>query len=73
MPGPEVQVKAREPFHEAPITDADRGQFVLGLDDGVARAVGAGLVAQLLAMMREGVATPEEGVIGYQAQTVAPP
>ena len=40
MPGPEVQVNARAPFQPAPDDDADRGDLVLGLDDGIARRAG---------------------------------
>ena len=35
MPGPEVAVKARAPFHAGADHHADRGEFVLGLHDGV--------------------------------------
>ena len=34
MPGPEVAVKDRAPFHPAPDGDPDGRQLVFGLDDG---------------------------------------
>ena len=40
MPGPEVAVKARAPFHAGADHHADGGEFVLGLDDGVFRLLG---------------------------------
>ena len=44
MPGPEVAVKARAPFQAGADHDADRGQLVLGLDDGVFRLLGLRIV-----------------------------
>ena len=35
MPGPEVAVKARAPFHAGADHHADGGDLVLGLHDGV--------------------------------------
>ena len=54
--------------------DADRGEFVLALDDGVFRSSrlpdrGAAGLQWLV----KASASEDDGVIGYQAQTVAPP
>jgi hypothetical protein len=52
---------------------ADRCQLVFGLDDAVALLAGDRVGTQLLGIALEGFGTDDEGVIGYQAQTVAPP
>ena len=52
MPGPEVAVKARAPFQDGADHDADRGELVLALHDGVFRLAGLGVVPQLLAVAR---------------------
>ena len=53
---------------------ADRGDLVLGLHDGVARARRfPGRGGSLLQYFWKASATDDDGVIGYQAQTVAPP
>src|SRR5262250_1566781 len=73
MPGPEVAVKAREPFQPAPIT--------MPIEES---SSSAWMMAKRLVLLfgstrkREqwrwkASAREEEGVIGYQAQTVAPP
>ena len=53
---------------------ADRGELVLGLDDGVAVLLGCRIdaVARGNGAVKAS-ASEEEGVIGYQAHTVAPP
>ena len=51
---------------------ADGGELVLGLDDRVF-GLAVRRDAQLRAMLVKASASEEEGVIGYQAQTVAPP
>jgi hypothetical protein len=54
--------------------DADRGQFVLGLHDGVALCGrSAGRCAFCGNTGMKASASEVDGVIGYQAQTVAPP
>ena len=73
MPGPEVAVNARAPFHAAPIT--------MPID---ASSSSACTIANLFLLLPPSIrsrrqcpakasASEEEGVIGYQAQTVAPP
>ena len=54
MPGPDVAVKARAPFHDGADHHADGGEFVLGLDD---RVFGLAVLgdAQLAAMLGESV------------------
>ena len=73
MPGPDVAVNARAPFQPAPIDDADRGELVLGLDDRELVLAGRLVDAQLLAVLLERLGERRDGVIGYHAQTVAPP
>ena len=73
MPGPEVAVNARAPFQPAPIDHADRGELVLGLDDGEAVLAGRRVDAELLQYLMNASASDDDGVIGYHAQTVAPP
>src|SRR6195952_3157801 len=73
MPGPEVAVKARAPFQEAPIT--------MPIDESSSSACTMAnlfLPDSLSTRKREQYfwkpsASDEDGVIGYQAQTVAPP
>src|SRR6185436_13734952 len=72
MPGPEVAVKARAPFQEAPITmpmEASSSSAwimaYLALPSSDTRSLPQCLV--------KASASEDEGVIGYQAQTVAPP
>ena len=73
MPGPEVAVKARAPFHAAPIT--------MPMD---ASSSSACTIAYLLRPVARSTryrpqyfwkasATEVDGVIGYHAHTVAPP
>src|SRR5438132_14049781 len=72
MPGPEVAVKARAPFQEAPITmpmDASSSSpctiayFALPV---------SGSCRSFLQWLVKASATEDGGVIGYQAQRVAP-
>jgi hypothetical protein len=72
-PGPEVAVKARAPFQPAPIDHADRGEFVLGLHDGEACSCPSGSCGISCNSSAKASATEDDGVIGYQPQTVAPP
>ena len=73
MPGPEVVVKAREPFQAAPIT--------MPIDDNSSSAwTMANLFSPVSGSTRnfwqyfwKPSASDVEGVIGYHAQTVAPP
>src|SRR6201991_5343163 len=71
-PGPEVAVKARAPFQPAPVTmpmDAISSSACT-----IAwRLVPSGAVRNLVQYFWNASATEDDGVIGYQAQTVAPP
>ncbi len=73
MPGPDVAVNERAPFHAAADHHADRRQLVLGLHDRVAVLAGLRVDAQLAACLAKASATDDDGVIGYHAHTVAPP
>ena len=74
MPGPEVQVKARAPFQPAPMTMPMEAisssawtmakRFLPSASDRCGSAGSSAVKAS---------ASEVEGVIGYQAQTVAPP
>ena len=52
---------------------ADGGELVLGLDDGVAGLAGLRVGAERRQCVAKASASEVEGVIGYQAATVAPP
>ena len=73
MPGPEVAGEGARAVPGGADHHADRGELVLGLDDGVVGLLGLGSCAQPLAMAPKASASDDEGVIGYQAHTVAPP
>src|SRR5213083_562497 len=73
MPGPEVAVKARAPFHPAPIampTEASSSSPCtianLFLPDSLS-------TRSFEQYFWKASASEDEGVIGYQAHTVAPP
>src|SRR4030095_8973683 len=73
MPGPEVAVKARAPFQEAPITmpmEASSSSPCTIADFSLP-VWGSG--RSFLQWLVRASATDDDGVIGYQAQTVAPP
>ena len=72
-PGPEVAVKARAPFHPAPTTmpmeaisssACTMANLFMPVD---------GSTRSLLQYFWNASATEDDGVIGYQAATVAPP
>src|ERR1700742_3512133 len=72
IPGPEVAVKACAPFHEAPITmpieassSSPCTMAYLALPSLSCRS--------RLQWLAKASASEDDGVIGYQAQTVAPP
>src|ERR1700721_2413877 len=72
MPGPEVAVKARAPFQDAPITMP----MEAGLSSPCTLASFALPSASCLSFLHwlaKASASEDDGVIGYQAQTVAPP
>src|SRR5215467_813709 len=73
MPGPDVAVKARAPFQDAPITMPIEAS-------SSSPCTMAYFALPVLASWRnfaqwpvKASATDDDGVIGYQAQTVAPP
>ena len=73
MPGPEVAVKARAPFQAAPITmpieaSSSSAWMMANLFFFVAASTRMRLQWRVNASASE-----DDGVIGYQAQTVAPP
>src|ERR1700716_250297 len=73
MPGPEVAVKARAPFQPAPMTmpiEANSSSACTMAYFAFCVSLSTRNLAQCLV---NASATEEEGVIGYQAQTVAPP
>jgi hypothetical protein len=71
-PGPEVVVKARAPFQPAPTT-----MPIEAIRPRPARwrtsSSPSGVDAVLAAVLVEGFGHRGDGVIGYQAHTVAPP
>ena len=74
MPGPAVGVKARAPAHDAPTTIPIDDELVLRLHDRVALLSVTGIGAELArSTSRTPPASDDDGVIGYHAQTVAPP
>src|SRR2546430_11592032 len=73
MPGPEVLVKAREPFQPAPIT-----MPIEASSSSACTMAYLALPVSLSCLRRlqccwKASASDEEGVMGYQAHTVAPP
>src|SRR3954452_22061638 len=73
MPGPEVAVKARAPFHEAPITiPMDAGSSSPCTMAYFALPV-SGSCRSFRQWLPNASASDDDGVIGYHAQTVAPP
>jgi hypothetical protein len=73
MPGPLVGVNARAPFHEAPITMPMAAELVLGLHDARSCACRSrDRCASLPQKFLNASISDVEGVIGYQAPTVAP-
>ena len=74
MPGPGGAVKARAPFQAAPMTMPMEASSSSRLHDGEAVLAGDGIdaVAPAEAQLKAS-ASEVEGVIGYQAHTVAPP
>ena len=72
MPGPEVAVKARAPFQEAPITMPIEASSSSACTMAYFRLRSRDR-CEARAMPVKASATDDDGVIGYQAQTVAPP
>ena len=73
MPGPEVAVKARAPFQPAPITmPIEASSSSAWTMAYLALPVSLSWRSRLQCDWNAS-ASEEDGVIGYQAQTVAPP
>ncbi len=72
-PGPEVQVKARAPFHAAPITMPMEASSSSACTMATLLFPVAASTRNLRQCFAKASATDDDGVMGYQAQTVAPP
>src|SRR5215212_3177221 len=72
-PGPEVAVKARAPFQEAPITMPIEASSSSPCTIAYFALPVSGSCRSFLQWLVKASATDDDGVIGYQAQTVAPP
>src|SRR3954451_16791014 len=73
MPGPEVAVKARAPFHDAPITMPIEASSSSPWTMAYFAFLVTGSCRSFLQWLVNASATDEDGVIGYHAHTVAPP
>ncbi len=73
MPGPEVAVKARAPFQEAPITMPIEASSSSPWTMAYFALPVSGSWRSFLQWLVKASASDDDGVIGYQAQTVAPP
>src|SRR6516225_6829338 len=72
-PGPDVAVKARAPFQEAPITMPIEASSSSPCTIAYLALPVSGSCRYFLQCAVNASATEDDGVIGYQAQTVAPP
>ena len=73
MPGPEVAVKARAPFHDAPITMPIDASSSSPCTMAYLALPVTGSCRSFLQWLVKASATDDDGVIGYHAHTVAPP
>src|SRR5258705_12575379 len=73
MPGPEVAVKARAPFQDAPITMPMEASSSSPWTMAYFAWPVFGSCRSFLQWLPKASASDDDGVIGYQAQTVAPP
>src|ERR1700755_2758671 len=73
MPGPEVEVKARAPFQDAPITMPIEASSSSAWTIANLFCFVCGSTRKRLQWLVNASARDDDGVIGYQAQTVAPP
>src|SRR5471030_2801331 len=73
MPGPEVAVKARAPFHDAPITMPIEASSSSPCTMAYFALPVSGSCRSFLQWLPKASASDDDGVIGYHAQTVAPP
>ena len=72
-PGPEVAVNARAPFQPAPMTMPIEAISSSACTIAKWFSPVAGSTRSLRQYFSNASATDDDGVIGYQAQTVAPP
>jgi hypothetical protein len=73
MPGPEVAVKARAPFQAAPITMPIEASSSSACTIATLFFLVTGSTRSRLQWPVKASASEDDGVIGYQAHTVAPP
>src|SRR3954447_18669574 len=73
MPGPDVAVKARAPFHAAPITMPIDASLSSPCTMAYLALPVTGSCRSFLQWLPKASASEDEGVIGYHAHTVAPP
>src|SRR5262245_13407560 len=73
MPGPDVAVKAREPFQAAPITMPMEASSSSAWMIATLLFLVSGSIRSRRQWLVKASASDDDGVIGYQAQTVAPP
>src|SRR6202035_1873208 len=73
MPGPEVAVKARAPFHEAPITMPIEASSSSPCTMAYLALPVLGSCRSFLQWLAQAAGRDDDRVVRYQAQTVAPP
>src|SRR6185369_1520847 len=73
MPGPEVAVKARAPFQPAPVTTPMEASSSSACTMANLWRPVAASTRNLSQYFWKASASDDEGVMGYQAHTVAPP
>src|SRR5258708_40105506 len=73
IPGPEVAVKARAPFHDAPITMPMEASSSSPCTMAYFALPVLGSWRSFLQWLVEACAPQDDGVIGYPAETGAPP
>src|SRR5471032_1837959 len=73
MPGPEVAVKARAPFQDAPITMPIEASSSSPCTMAYFALPVLGSCRSFLQWLPKASASDDDGVIGYHAHTVAPP
>ncbi len=73
MPGPDVAVKARAPFQAAPITMPIEASSSSACTIANLFSLVCGSTRSRRQWLVKASASEDDGVIGYQAQTVAPP
>src|ERR1043165_8316252 len=73
IPGPEAAVRARAPFHDAPITMPIEASSSSPCTMAYFALPVSGSCRSFLQWLPKASASDEDGVIGYQAHTVAPP